>query len=96
MNVLEFTIDVLYFTSKCVTNDGSFAAHFQIKLCTHSLIINSTFVIVSELRFFLLKGVLTQNFNIGDLVKFLEKKSKAWHLDLCGHIEGDIMQNHEK
>jgi hypothetical protein len=31
-----------------------------------------------------------------DLVKFLEKKSKTSHLDLSGHIEGDIMQNHEQ
>jgi hypothetical protein len=28
---------------------------------------------MSELKFFLLMGVLTQNFNIVDLVKFLEK-----------------------
>jgi hypothetical protein len=31
-----------------------------------------------------------------DLVKFLEKKSKTSHLDRSGHIEGDIMQNHEQ
>jgi hypothetical protein len=31
---------------------------------------------MSELKFFLLKGVLTQNFNIVDLVKFLEKNKK--------------------
>jgi hypothetical protein len=30
-----------------------------------------------------------------DLVKFLEKKSKTSHLNRSGHIEGDIMQNHE-
>jgi hypothetical protein len=39
-------------------------------------------------------GVLTQNFNCVDLVKFLEKKSKTSHLDRSGHIEGDIMKNH--
>jgi hypothetical protein len=31
---------------------------------------------MSELEFFLLTGVLTQNFNIVDLVKFLEKNQK--------------------
>ena len=28
--------------------------------------------------------------------KILEKKSKTSHLDCSGHIEGDIMQNHEQ
>jgi hypothetical protein len=49
---------------------------------------------MSELNFFLLTKVLTQNFNTVDLVKFLEKKSKTSHLDCNGHIENDIMQNH--
>jgi hypothetical protein len=31
-----------------------------------------------------------------DLVKFLEKNLKTSHLDCSNHIEGDIMQNHEK
>jgi hypothetical protein len=31
-----------------------------------------------------------------ELVKFLEKKSKTSHLDHNGHIEGDIMHNHEQ
>jgi hypothetical protein len=31
---------------------------------------------MSDLKFFLLKGVLTQNFNKVDLVKFLEKNQK--------------------
>jgi endonuclease V-like protein UPF0215 family len=31
---------------------------------------------MSELKFFLLMGVFTQNFNIVDLVKFLEKNQK--------------------
>jgi hypothetical protein len=30
-----------------------------------------------------------------DLVKFLGKKSKTSNLDHNGHVEGDIMQNHE-
>jgi hypothetical protein len=51
---------------------------------------------MSELEFFLLTRVLTQNFNTLDLVKFLEKKSKSSHLDHNGHIKGDIMQNHEQ
>jgi hypothetical protein len=34
------------------------------------------FVIISDLNFFLLTGVLTENFNIVDLVKFLEKIKK--------------------
>jgi hypothetical protein len=54
------------------------------------------FVIMSELELFLLTRVLTQNFNTMDLVKFLEKKSKNSHLDHNGHIEGDIIQNHEQ
>jgi hypothetical protein len=51
---------------------------------------------MSELELFLLTGVLTQNFSTMDLIKFLEKKSKTLHLDCNGHIEGDIMQNHEE
>jgi hypothetical protein len=57
---------------------GSFASHFQIKLSTHSSNLNSIFVIISELEFFLLTGVLTQNFNTMDLVKFLEKNPKLY------------------
>jgi hypothetical protein len=52
---------------------GSFAPHFQIKLSTHGSNLNSIFVIISELELFLLTGVLTQNINTMDLVKFLEK-----------------------
>jgi hypothetical protein len=55
---------------------GSFATHFQIKLSTHGSNLNSIFVIISELKFFLLMGVLTQNFNTMDLVEFLEKNQK--------------------
>jgi hypothetical protein len=50
---------------------------------------------MSELKLFLLTRVLTQNFNTMNLVEFLEKKSKTSFLDCSGHIEGDIMQNHE-
>jgi hypothetical protein len=55
---------------------GSFAHHFQIKLSTHGSNLNSIFAIISELEFFLLTGVLIQNFNTMDLVKFLEKNQK--------------------
>jgi hypothetical protein len=48
----------------------------QIKLSTYSSNLNSMLVIMSELKFFLLTGVLTQNFKIVDLVKFLEKNQK--------------------
>jgi hypothetical protein len=53
---------------------GSFAPHFQIKLSKHGSNLDSIFVIMSELIFFLLTGVLTQNFITVHLVKFLEKK----------------------
>jgi hypothetical protein len=55
---------------------GSFAPHFQIKLSIHGSNLNSTFIIMSELKFFVLTGVLTQNFNTMDLVKFIEKNEK--------------------
>jgi hypothetical protein len=54
----------------------SFASHFQIKLSTHGSNLNSRFVSMSELELFLLIGVLTPNFNIVDVVKFLEKNQK--------------------
>jgi hypothetical protein len=75
---------------------GSFAPYFQIKLSTHGSNLNSIFVIMNELELFFLMRVLTQNFNTVDLVKFLGKKSKTSHLDHSGHIDGDIMQNHEQ
>jgi hypothetical protein len=71
-----------FFTPKLMKNRwyslffGSFAHHFQIKLSTHGSNLNSIFVIMSELKFFLLTRVLTQNFNTMDLVKFLEKYQK--------------------
>jgi hypothetical protein len=49
----------------------------------------SRFVSISELELFLLTGVLTPNFNTMDLVKKFEKNQS-------GHIEGDVMQNHEQ
>jgi hypothetical protein len=55
---------------------GSFALHFQIRLSTHGSNLNSIFIIMSELKFFLLMGVLTQDFNTVDLVKFLENNQK--------------------
>jgi hypothetical protein len=68
---------------------GSFTPHFQIKLSTHASNFNSRFVSISELELFLLTGVLTPNFNTMDLVKKFEKNQS-------GHIEGDVMQNHEQ
>jgi hypothetical protein len=55
---------------------GSFAPHFQIKLNTHGSNLNSISVIMCELELFLLKGVLTQNFNTVEFVKFIEKNQK--------------------
>jgi hypothetical protein len=57
---------------------GSFAHHFQIKLSIHGSNLNSMFVVMSELKFFLLTGVLTQNFNTVYLVKFLGKIQKLY------------------
>jgi hypothetical protein len=75
---------------------GSFAPHFLIHLSIQGSNLNSTFIIMNELKFFLLIGAFIQNFDTMDLVKFLGKKSKTTHLDLNGHIEGGIMQNHEQ
>jgi hypothetical protein len=51
---------------------------------------------MSELELFLLTGVLIPNFNTMELVKILEKISKTSHSNCSGHIEGDVMQNHEQ
>jgi hypothetical protein len=51
---------------------------------------------MSELELFLLTGILPPNFNTMDLVKILEKNQKLQHSDRIGHIEGDVMQNHEQ
>jgi hypothetical protein len=61
----SFFLGLLHMTSK-----------FQFKLNTHLSNLNSIFVIMSELKFFFVDGVLTQNFNIVDLVEFLEKNKK--------------------
>jgi uncharacterized protein YhhL (DUF1145 family) len=53
----------------------------------HGSNLNSMIVIMNELEFFLLTGILTQNFNTMDLVKFLEKNKKTSHLDHSGYIE---------
>jgi hypothetical protein len=42
-------------------------------LSYHDSNLNSTFVIMNELKFLFLTRVLTQNFNTMDLVKFLKK-----------------------
>jgi hypothetical protein len=61
---------------RCTFFFGSFAPHFQIKLSIHSSNLNSMFASMSEPELFLLKGVLTPNFNTVELVKFLEKEQK--------------------
>jgi hypothetical protein len=61
-------------------NFKSFVPHFQIKLNTHGSNLNSIFVIMNELKFILLVGILILNFNTMDLVKFL-KIIKTSHLD---------------
>ena len=51
---------------------------------------------MSELNSFILTGVLTQNFNNEDLVKFLKFfLRKASHFNCNGYIDNDIMYNHE-
>jgi hypothetical protein len=53
---------------------GSSTTYFQIKLSLDGLNLNSVFVIMNELKFFLLTRILTQNSNTVDVAKFLEKK----------------------
>jgi hypothetical protein len=48
-------------------------------------IANSRFVSMSELKLFLLIGVLTPNFNTMDLVKILEKNKKL-HIQIVAVI----------
>jgi hypothetical protein len=45
-------------------------------LSIHASNLNSTYMIMSELKFFLLTGVLIQNFNTVDLVNFFEENKK--------------------
>jgi hypothetical protein len=54
----------------------SFSHHFQIKLSIQGSNLKSIFVSMSELKFLLLTRVLTQNLNIVDRIKFLEKIQK--------------------
>jgi hypothetical protein len=75
---------------------GSFVPHFQIKLGIHASNFNSTFVVMSELELSFLMGVLAPYFNTMDLVKILENSPKISHSDRSGHIEGDVMQNHQQ
>jgi hypothetical protein len=42
-------------------------------LSIHGSNLNSKFIIMSEIKLFLLTRILTQNFNTVDLVKFLEE-----------------------
>jgi hypothetical protein len=53
-------------------------------------------LIMHELQFILLIGILIQNFNIVDLTNFLEKNKKTLHLDCSNHIKDDIIENHEQ
>jgi hypothetical protein len=73
----------------------SFAPHFQIKWSTHGSNQNSILVMMSELEFFCLWTHNSKLQNCGSC-KISWKNSKTSHLDLRGHIEGDIMQNHEQ
>jgi hypothetical protein len=77
---------------------GSLAAHFQIKLSIHASNLNSMIVIMSELGLFLLMGVLTQNFNNMDLVKFLEKNQKLhiWIVVVTLRVTSCKTMNKEK
>jgi hypothetical protein len=51
---------------------------------------------MSEKKLFLLMGDLTPNFNTMDLINILEKNQKTSHSYHRGHIQGDVMQNHEQ
>jgi hypothetical protein len=55
---------------------GSFARHLENKLSTCGPNLNFKLVCVSDIEFFCLKRILTQNFNIVDLVNFFEKIKK--------------------
>jgi hypothetical protein len=55
--------------------------------------LDSIFVIMSEIKFFLLMGVLIQNFTIVDLVKFLKKNKKLHILIVAVTLK---VQNHEQ
>ena len=53
--------------------EGAFTSHY---LSIHSSNLNSVFISMSELEFFLLMGVLNQNSYTMELEKFLETNQK--------------------
>jgi hypothetical protein len=55
---------------------GYFERHLENKLSTCGPNLNFKLVCVSDIEFFCLKRILTQNFNIVDLVNFFEKIKK--------------------
>jgi hypothetical protein len=55
---------------------GSFAKHLKNKLSICGSNLNFKFVSMSDVEFFCLKGVLTQNFNTMDFVKKIPKIPK--------------------
>jgi hypothetical protein len=75
---------------------GSFAPHFQIKLSIHASNFNSRFVSMSELRIIFVEGDLDSKLQHYGPCKNSWKKSKTSHSDRSSHIEGSVMQNHEK
>jgi hypothetical protein len=66
-----------------------------MELSTHGSKFKSVFVIMSELIFFVDGGLDSKLQHCGPC-KISRKKSKTSHFDCSGHIEGDIMQNHEE
>jgi hypothetical protein len=60
---------------------GSFARHLENKLSTCESNLDFRLVSMSDVDFFCLKGVLTQNFNTMDLVKCFEKIQK-FHIQI--------------
>jgi hypothetical protein len=75
---------------------GSFARNLINKLSTGGSNLNFRIESVNDVEFFFLKGALTQNFNIVDLVSFFGKSSITSHSDRSSHIEDEIMQIHGK
>jgi hypothetical protein len=74
----------------------SFALHFQIKLSIHGSNFNFRFVRMSELELFLLMGGLNSKLQYYRPYKNSSKKKKTSYSYHSGHIEGDVMQNHEQ
>jgi hypothetical protein len=69
---------------------GSFGPHFQIKLSTHGSNLNPIFVIMSELKFFLLMGVLTQNFNTNTIS--VKSACVMWKVLMVQSCDIDILE----